>query len=392
MITPEQINRLVHKWWPDLLKSEVLGEAFFPRTIDRIGKIQPGDITDRFGSLQHEVEQLFRSSKNETGRGYRVNIASRTFRRTGTHSLPESIVFETVEDYVFFVRKEKEWKLFKKNLARITEVFPSLKPWIAENAITLTFPGVDWTGILETCRYFLTHPRPDLYIRQLPLQVHTKFLEENEALLRSLLDFLIPGHIRYPERRKLAERFYLRYDEPLIRIRILDERLVPELSFKDLSIPLSHFRQSDWLAESVVITENKMNFLTLPALPYALAIWSGGGFNVGYLKDIPWLKQKKIYYWGDLDEHGFQILHQLRTLYSHAVSVMMDKGTFEAFQEFVVRGPHNPSENLSSLTREEADLYQYLKSLDSGNRLEQEKISQAYAEQTLFSLFDHFSR
>jgi hypothetical protein len=126
-----------------------------------------------------------------------------------------------------------------------------------------------------------------------------------------------------------------------------------------------------------------MNFLTLPPFPSAIAIWSGGGFNVSYLKNARWLADKNIYYWGDIDEHGFQILHQLRTYYKQVKSVMMDRLTFDRFQEFAVKGERNNANKLHFLNEEEANLYNLLKSRQN-NRLEQEKISQDYVE-ALFS-------
>ena len=47
--------------------------------------------------------------------------------------------------------------------------------------------------------------------------------------------------------------------------------------------------------------ENKMNFLTLPLQPDSIAVWSGGGFNISFLKEIPWMTHVQNYYWGDLD-------------------------------------------------------------------------------------------
>jgi hypothetical protein len=129
----------------------------------------------------------------------------------------------------------------------------------------------------------------------------------------------------------------------------------------------------------VFITENKMNFLTLPPFPSAIAIWSGGGFNVSYLRNARWLNDRNIYYWGDIDEHGFQILHQLRTYYNQVKSVMMDRLTFDRFQEYAVKGERNKADVLPLLNEEEAGLYKLLKS-QQNNRLEQEKISQDYVE------------
>ena len=57
-----------------------------------------------------------------------------------------------------------------------------------------------------------------------------------------------------------------------------------------------------------MITENKMTFLTLPALPDAFAL-HGGGFKVSGLAAIPWLRECPIIYWGNLDAQGFQFSH-----------------------------------------------------------------------------------
>lgn len=139
--------------------------------------------------------------------------------------------------------------------------------------------------------------------------------------------------------------------------------------------------------ENILIAENKMNFLTLPASPGAIAIWSGGGFQVNCLKDASWLKQTTIYYWGDLDEHGFQILHQIRSYYPQTKSVMMDLNTLEQFTLFRVKGASNKAERLSLLTAEERQTYDVLKASEL-NRLEQEKIDQRYVELRIKELFE----
>lgn len=126
-----------------------------------------------------------------------------------------------------------------------------------------------------------------------------------------------------------------------------------------------------------------MNFLTLPLMASTVAIWSGGGFNIGYLKNATSLLKKKIIYWGDIDAHGFQILHQLRSYYPQVQSVMMDRETFDAFSVYAVNGSRNKTEQLSLLTDIENKLFQYLKTLETNNRLEQEKIPQAYVEDCL---------
>lgn len=380
MISPEEIRKQALKWWKPLLQSTISGEAFFPKTIDRIGKVRPGHITQRFEGLQQEIEALYRHSKNQAGVGYQVKTTAHHFRRTGSHELPDAVVFETLEDYLQFTGKKKAWLLFLSNYKAITQSIPGLSAWAFEHCLRLTETRIDWTGILGVCRYFLENPRPGLYVRQLPVTADTKFIEDNEALIRSLLDFLIPDDIRSPHQKRFAERYYLRYDEPLIRIRILDPHLLCFGNAHDISIPLSDFERLDLPAKHVLIAENKMNFLTLPPVEATVAVWSGGGFNISYLSSAGWLAEKAVFYWGDIDEHGFQILHQLRSYYPDTKSIMMDSDTFERFAGFAVAGARNRAEDLSGLDREERELFTRLKRLEK-NRLEQEKIPQVYAEE-----------
>jgi hypothetical protein len=383
MISPDEIRNYALKWWKPLLQSEILGEVFFPKSIDRIGKVKSGHVTGRFDALQQEIELLFRHSKNQIGIGYIVKTADRNFRRTGSHKLPDSIVFETIEDYLSITNRKKEWKVFLSNYNIIISNIPSLKTWALQNCLWLTDKNINWNDVLKVCHYFVLTPRPDLYLRQLPIEIHTKFIEENVTLIQSLLDFLISDHIRSVNQKRFAERFFLRYDEPLIRIRFLDNHQQYDYRFADISIPLSDFEKFELPSKHILITENKMNFLTLPLVPSAIAIWSGGGFNISYLKNAFWLLNKKIIYWGDIDEHGFQILHQLRSYYPHTKSVMMDRKTFDLFHVYTVDGSRNKSENLSLLTKDENELFQFLKSSDGNNRLEQEKIPQLYVNSCL---------
>jgi hypothetical protein len=381
MITPAEIKEQALKWWKPFLVSYINKEAFFPKQIDRIGKVKPGDITGRFDLLQNEIKELYAHSKSAVGAGYVVKTIDKNFRRSGSHQLPDIVEFETAEDYLLYVGKKREWIKFQENYKLLIDCLPKLKEWISNNVLLLCTPNIEWKDILKVCFYFIETPRPNLYIRQLPVQIHTKFIEENSSVLQSLLDNLIPDHIRNIEQNKFAERYFLKHDEPLIRIRILDDILAVYKNITDLSIRLSDFEKNDWPCSRLLITENKMNFLTLPSVSETMAIW-GSGFKVSYLKDISWLKQKTIYYWGDIDEHGFQILHQLRSYFPHTRSLMMDKETFEIHEGFAVRGEQNKAEKLSFLDAHETELYNLLKSRER-NRLEQEKIPQPYIEARL---------
>lgn len=97
--------------------------------------------------------------------------------------------------------------------------------------------NVNWDDALKVCQYFIQTRRPNLYLRQLPIEIHTKFIEENITLIQSLLDFLIPDRIRSTTQKRFTERFFLKYDEPLIRVRLLDHQQQDYYKFTDISIP-----------------------------------------------------------------------------------------------------------------------------------------------------------
>ncbi len=167
---------------------------------------------------------------------------------------------------------------------------------------------------------------------------------------------------------------------------MLDPVLALPNHIEDISIRLSDFERGEWPNKNIVITENKMNFLALPELPSTIAIWSGGGFMVSHLRNARWLREKNIFYWGDIDEHGFQILHQLRSYHSQTQSILMDRATFDLFRNLAVAGERNKTDTLPLLNSEEHSLYERLKSELDRNRLEQEKIPQPYADAPLIKI------
>ena len=90
---------------------------------------------------------------------------------------------------------------------------------------------------------------------------------------------------------------------------------------------------------------------------------------------MKWLKEANIFYWGDLDAHGFQILSEFRTNYKHVRSFLMDRKTFDTFFEGDIGGKTNVEKDLC-LTPLENEMYQYLKT--NNFQLEQEKIPFEY--------------
>ncbi len=381
MITPKEIKEQCLKWWKEVLLSSVDSAAYFPKEINRIGKVSSKDILDKLSEYKQSIELLKSNSKENKKLGYNLIVTDKQFEKIGKQAVPEKISIESIEDYLRITGKEKERQTFLKNYSLIQNELSLLSEWIVVNPTKLIEHDT-WPDTLKVCKYFLANPKPALYIRQLPIDIHTKYIWDNKSVIASLLNFLIPAEIDKNE-KDFEKRFNLLSKEQLIRIRFLDKSKSPLQSITDISFTEKELKHYNFSIENVFIAENLINFLTLPEIKNTIAIWSGGGFNISYLKNIEWIKDKQFYYWGDIDAQGFQILNQCRNYFPGTVAVMMDDETLNSFQ--FGEGKPSTNQNLQRLTGSELKLYNHLRK--NNIRLEQEKITQAFAEERIKKLF-----
>ena len=98
-----------------------------------------------------------------------------------------------------------------------------------------------------------------------------------------------------------------------------------------------------------------------------------------------WLREREIFYWGDIDTHGYAILDQLRGHFPQARSLLMDRATLLAHRTLWGREDTPTQRDLSRLHPEEASLYDDLRRdrLAPALRLEQERIGFAWVENML---------
>jgi hypothetical protein len=384
MISPEEIKKKALQWYPDYLAASVREEPFFPKDI-RFGKVKASETLTHYREVKEWIARLVNGSRERLGYGYTVDFVVRKDRKTGEQKLPQRIWFSCEGDYLRFLDKEEEARAFKRDVREIIADLPRLREWSFANPLQIVENVGKWNGLLAVCKYFILHPKPNLYVRELPLELPTKFVEEHKFVLRQLLDALISEHVNHDE-SVFEKRFHLKYDEPLIRLMILDEDMARRCfsGLRDVSIPQSAFNTLSPACTNVLILENKtnfsniINFLSLPELKRTVAIF-GKGFQLGLLGNAAWIADKRIFYWGDIDVHGFQILSQLRASFPNVCSIMMDRETFQTFGNYLVTGAETNVARLPHLTQEENELFKLLMGLRESNRLEQEKISHQYA-------------
>jgi hypothetical protein len=379
VITVPELKKKAGRKYGEVLRAKLRGENLFPLII-------PADKTPAadFASVQRQIGDLIAHSKIQRGHGYRLTFKQRKTRKHGVQSFPTRIDFETESDYLKFIEKSQEAAAICRAAARIKDTLPELTPWLERNPWKLREHLPAWEEILKVLCYFKANPTPNQYIRELSIAVHTKFIEGHKKILSELLEILIPQHVQWEE-QEFARRFNLEHIEVFTRIRRLDRDIDRDIFFAgdDIALSLSALQELKSESKQVVITENLVNYLTLPGLKGTLALW-GKGFSVNNLKAAAWLREKKIIYWGDIDAHGFAILSQVRGYFPDTRSIMMDERTFTAFRDQVVAGYETGEIAGLNLTAEELRFYTYI---CRGNwRLEQEKIPQEYVLKEFFKL------
>ena len=223
-------------------------------------------------------------------------------------------------------------------------------------------------------RYFVDHPRPNVYARELPLSVDTKFIERHASLLRDWLDLVLPPHAIRADEKKFEHRFGLRSADPHLLVRLLDPQLGSELGFPcvEFSLPLDTLASLPVRADLVLIVENKVNLLTLPRVKRGLGLGALG--DAATRRHVPWLSRIPIVYWGDVDVEGLEILSSLRALFPQTRSLLMDVATLDRWPHLIVSGSGHVSTRETPAHLTESEQAAFTRCRDGNLRLEQERI------------------
>ena len=397
MISPDGIRGKAMRLYPVVLRSaleERAPEVWPPRhssvavAAQTSSSLFPYDVradrgrsTDPFSERRSGIEALRAESKDRTGRGYTLLFREVSTRREGRQSIVERIRFECREDYLAFLGKTTELDAFLNESAAVVARLPGLAAWIhAEPLSFLRYVG-EWSAIASVCEYLVHHPRPGCYARQLPVAVHTKFVEEHRGILQKVLDVLLPSDAIDTTGATFEDRYGLASPPKLLfRIRLLDPALALS-GLSDLMVPAQNLAALDVPCRAAFIVENLLPFLTFPSVEGAVCLW-GGGFAVPALGALSWLTRCRILYWGDLDRAGFGILASLRAVLPRAESMLMDYATYLRYGAYAVAGAAGGAGaageaalRLNVLTDEERTTLAMIESDPARARLEQERIT-----------------
>jgi len=305
-------------------------------------------------------------------------------RVLGKNRIPAEIYIDDSDTALRMIGKKRDAETFAGIVHNTEDNLPVLLQWLEKYPLRALNLADAWANLLSIVLWIQQHPRPNIYLRQIDLPgVHTKFIDQHRGVLSELLDMaLTPEQIDkdFCGIHGFARRYGF-MDKPLrVRFRILDpsNRFLPGISEQDIALTRTSLAEQIFPVKRVFITENEVNFLAFPNVPDSILLF-GSGYGFESLALIPWLFEIPIFYWGDIDTHGFAILNQLRILFPHTISFLMNRDILEFHHLLWVLEEKQTASELLHLTSEESTLYNDLRfnRLGVGVRLEQERIGYA---------------
>ncbi|WP_029047824.1 Wadjet anti-phage system protein JetD domain-containing protein [Cupriavidus sp. amp6] len=364
---PADVRIQVQRLWDkgDILRA-LLGpgpqEALFPRRLT-LRAPSSGELTERFEAARAWIGELRQLPH------CRLEMREFRHRTFGANAMPCAAWVDTLDDAVALLGKRREVERF----SAIAATTRATQPLELHDA---------WDRLLAIVGWLQQRPRPGVYLRQVDLPgVHTKFIEAHRGVLAELLDLSLPPGAIASEYSGIHQ-FSARYgflDKPLrIRFRILDRnnRTLPgNAPTHDVTLDADSFAALAPGVSRVFITENEINFLAFPEVTDSLVIF-GAGYGFSLLAGARWLSDCRLYYWGDIDTHGFAMLSQLRGVFGHAESLLMDRETLIAFEAQWGVEDSQMLRDLPGLNAAERALYDDLRDnrIRKNLRLEQERI------------------
>ena len=327
------------------------------------------EIADRFDEVRAWAAEI---SALPHGR---VETASTGNRVLGSQTLPIAVVFDGPDQALALIGKTRAAARFD----RLRDTTPQqFHPVLADDPLRALDAAEDWPAIVDAARWIIDHPSPGRYLREVDIPgVHSKVLERHRRVIARLVDQVRPVAQESSGPHWFERRYGFRTKPALIRFRQLDPDTAPLPGLTDVTLTPTEFAGLDHAGvRQVFVTENEINFLTLPPSPGAVVIFGGGNEAPELLGGIGWLRRLPLAYWGDIDTHGFAILDRFRSRLPGARSMLMDSETLLAHRASWGTEPKQVAKDLPHLTDAEADLYGALLRGEHGDRvrLEQEFI------------------
>lgn len=315
-----------------------------------------------------------------------------TWRRRRVHGtdqqLPTHLAVDDLPTAARLARWERELDVAHRRGRILLDRYPRLATPATVLRQVLAYHDEDFTLLCHAADWFAARaaagPPELLTPRQVPIEgIHAKWLNTRHALIGSLAGIddlgLLPPH---PPRLHFT---YLDPDHLAVGGRRHDCATVGD----QWTLP--------YTPRAVIISENKDTAIHFPPLSAGIAV-EGSGRGGTTAAAFEWITQAPaVFYWGDMDPDGFEILDEFRAVGVPARSLLMDAAAYQQWERF---GTHVDQRGASlqpraprptpHLTADERGLYHDLcsPSWTRHRRIEQERIPLRLAHAAVVAALD----
>lgn len=344
------------------------------------------DLADRFDAVRIWVDHFERDNGSGSSRPrFDLDYRNRRTRTVGDNPLPVRAHVPTFARLCGVLGTGGDVSRLDRVLA-LTTAAPAfgdderaaLVAWVQDHPMVAIDHHGRWVDLLAVVGWVISHghDRATLDLRHLDVPgVDTKFVERHRKIVSRLLEQVVPEGEIDRTASSFAGRFGFRARSSHVRFRLLAP--VPELPevITEVELRVDELARLPLSFSTAFIVENRATYLAFPPLADSIAIF-GEGFGVTVLEGIPWLADRRLVYWGDIDTHGFAILDRLRQRVPGVRSVLMDRQTLIDHLDHVVVEARPTAAPLTTLTPAEQAVYDDLVEDRFGTavRLEQERV------------------
>lgn len=363
-ITADIQRRLASTWHLDAAG----GPSSWPHRVP-VGRVAGADLAAGFPDFQRRASEL-----RDWAAGHGLTLVTETRRVMGTpQQIPTHVAVPDVDTAALVAGPDwlKRLSRGRARAAILRQLHPALGS--VETAVRAVdkYTDQDFDLLNTAAAWFRDHQAHGLTPRQVPIPgLHAKWLNSHGPEVKMLsgrTDLgLLPNH------------------PPRIHFTYLDPAYLAAGGRRHDSASAGDTMTPAYTPSVVVIAENKDTALHFPAVPGGIAVEGGGFSGAETAGSLSWLAGcPAIFYWGDMDAAGFEILHQFRKSGVAAVSVLMDTAAYEAYRQFGAdtdaagRALTAPArKTLPLLTAAEENLYGMLTAPEWAGpyRIEQERI------------------
>lgn len=322
--------------------------------------------------------------KDSSGRPlWHIDEKGKNTKSFGRQTLPVRVFIDSPKDAFALLSMNREKREFLSRLKEVDERNGALKDWFihyyprirSEGFYPLFFPIAD---------FFKKQEEKGGYLRELSIPgVDTKFLEKHAFLVRTLWNALFPEN-QVDSNEEMKEKLFIKeVPTPAICARSLDDTML-FCGVRKFFLSNDEVARFNPPHRRIFITENKVNGYTFPHAKDSLILFGMGYGVLELARQAKWLEEKEVYYWGDLDSDGFNILSALRHILPHVHSFLMDRETLLAYVDRNIRDTGNTTVIPDRLTVSEKMAWKEVH--DHGWRLEQERIPSDEVERAVGQL------